>query len=266
MNRKVTALIVDDEPLARRTIRSLLSSFEDVEVAGECSHGAEAVESIRQNSPDIVFLDIQMPGMNGFEVLQHLDSDALPVVIFVTAYDQYALKAFEIHALDYLLKPFNDERFEASVQRALSHVHSDRQTLLSRKLLNLLGDNRIESLDTKAADQRGVDRIAIKSQGRIAFVAVQEIDWIEAADQYVMIHVNRQSHLVRESMNQLEEKLPSDTFFRIHRSSLVNLHRIREIRSSKQGESQIVLNDGTSLKVSRTRRAPLQEALAAGRP
>lgn len=250
-------MIVDDEPLARRTVRSLLRVIPQVEIVAESSNGKDALELIRRLDPDLLFLDVQMPEMNGFDLLEQMQSDHLPAVIFVTAYDRYAIQAFDVHALDYLLKPFDDERFEAAVLRAIERIRLDHDHQLSRKLLALLGDYKANPNPEK----KELERIPVKSHGRISFIHVDEIEWIEAADQYVLIHLKRESHLIRESMNQMETKLPAKVFIRIHRSTMVNLQKIGELRSNKQGETNVVLLDGTSLKVSRNRRMPLQEAL-----
>lgn len=250
-------MIVDDEPLARRTVRSLLRTIPEVEIVAESSNGKEALELIRRLDPDLLFLDVQMPEMSGFDLLEKMQTDHLPAVIFVTAYDRYAIQAFDVHALDYLLKPFDDERFETAVIRAIERIRLDHDNQLSRKLLAMLGDYRANA----SPEKKALERIAVKSHGRISFIHVDEIEWIEAADQYVLIHVNRQSHLIRESMNQMETKLPQRLFVRIHRSTMVNLQKIHELRSNKQGETNVVLMDGTSLKVSRNRRVPLQDAL-----
>lgn len=250
-------MIVDDEPLARRTVRSLLRVIPQVEIVAESSNGKDALELIRRLDPDLLFLDVQMPEMNGFDLLEQMQSDHLPAVIFVTAYDRYAIQAFDVHALDYLLKPFDDERFEAAVLRAIERIRLDHDHQLSRKLLALLGDYKANPNPEK----KELERIPVKSHGRISFIHVDEIEWIEAADQYVLIHLKRESHLIRESMNQMETKLPAKIFIRIHRSTMVNLQKIGELRSNKQGETNVVLLDGTLLKVSRNRRMPLQEAL-----
>lgn len=250
-------MIVDDEPLARRTVRSLLRVIPQVEIVAESSNGKDALELIRRLDPDLLFLDVQMPEMNGFDLLEQMQSDHLPAVIFVTAYDRYAIQAFDVHALDYLLKPFDDERFEAAVLRAIERIRLDHDHQLSRKLLALLGDYKANPNPEK----KELERIPVKSHGRISFIHVDEIEWIEAADQYVLIHLKQESHLIRESMNQMETKLPAKVFIRIHRSTMVNLQKIGELRSNKQGETNVVLLDGTSLKVSRNRRMPLQEAL-----
>lgn len=251
----IRVLIVDDEVLARRMLKSLLKNKPDIEFAGECRSGMEAVEMIRRESPDLVFLDVQMPEMNGFQVIEALKPEEVPEIIFVTAYDQFAVKAFDIHAIDYLLKPFDDERFEKSLERARLHISQNKQSHLNRQLMDFLSQWREKD------EQVFPERIPVKDHGRISFVAVREIDWIEASDQYVTLHCDKKTYLVRETMNELEGRLSSKYFFRIHRSSLVNLQSVKELRVNKQGECHALLRDGSVLKVSRNKRAELEEAL-----
>jgi two-component system, LytTR family, response regulator len=212
-------LIVDDEPIARRGIRKQLEYASDIEIVGECANGREAVRAIREQSPGLVFLDVQMPEMDGFSVLQSLKMERMPAVIFVTAYDRYALRAFEVNAVDYLLKPFDAERFQTALHRARIQIQNND---FATRLLGLL-----ETITTR---QNCVDRLVIKSSGRIFFLSVEEIDWIEAADNYVRLHVNRDSHLLRETVNGLESKLDPEKFLRIRRSVIVNISRIKELQ------------------------------------
>ncbi|HTY59241.1 MAG TPA: LytTR family DNA-binding domain-containing protein [Bacteroidota bacterium] len=255
--RKFRALIVDDEPLARTTLRLLLSADPRVTIAGESGEGADAVRQIRKKSPDILFLDVQMPGMNGFEVLEAAGADAVPVVIFVTAYDRYALSAFDAGALDYLLKPFDDDRFRRSLERAIRSLEGGGSAEHSRRLAALL-----ETLSTHAAE--GVKpagrpsfhhhRLLVKSGGRMIVLKEEEIDWIAAADYCVMIHASGAKYVHRESMEALSRRLDPARFARIHRSTIVNLDRVREVRPSMNGDFIVLLHDGTRLRLSRSRR------------
>ena len=258
-NRKLRVAVVDDEPLARERITGLLQAHQDVEVVAQCQDGARAVTSIRQTEPDLVFLDVQMPGLTGFDVLQRLGGDRLPMVIFVTAYDKYALKAFEVHALDYLLKPFDRERFDQALQRARQEVDRDTTGDLGRRLLALVQDLKPPAIPAGTAPR--ADRLVVKSGGRVFFVRTDEIDWIEAEGNYVRLHVGQTSHLFRETMTALESKLDSRTFFRIHRSRIVNMERIQELQPWFNGEYRVVLRNGTTLTLSRGYREKLQERL-----
>ena len=261
--RKIKTLVVDDEPLARQSLRILLGDDPEVELVGEASGGREAVRLIREHSPDLVFLDIQMPEMDGFGVLENLDAGRLPVVVFVTAFDRYALKAFEVHALDYLLKPFSDARFEKALRQAKAQIGQREISHLSRRLLALLEDRgaRPPATTPTARATNYLTRLMVKSAGRVFFLKADEIDWVEAADYYVKLHVGRKSHLLRESMSELESKLDPEKFLRIHRSSIVNLDRVREMHPRFGGEYAVLLHDGTELKLSRTRREHLQRLL-----
>jgi len=237
MTQKIRALVVDDEPIARARMLSLLKEERDVEVVGECADGPQAMSAIAQTAPDLVFLDVQLPDMNGFELADALGTRHMPAVVFVTAYDEYALRAFEIHALDYLLKPFSRERFKAALSHAREH--------LARRL----------------APVPARDRLVIKSTGRIYFVRTADIDWCEAAGNYVRLHAGSQAHLVRGTMAHLESRLDAGRFARIHRSAIVNIDRIEELRSSFNGEYMVVLRGGTRLTLSRGYRDALQERL-----
>ena len=257
---RIRALVVDDEPLAREGIAELLSADPEVEVVGTCASGREAVETIRRLSPSLVFLDVQMPDIDGFEVLESMP-DSPPVVVFVTAYDQYALRAFEMHAVDYLLKPFDDERFDKAVRRAKTQVRQEKADSLSRRLLALLETYRgagIPSPGEGGGEGPYLTRLAIRSSGRVVFLRTEEIDWIGAADYYVELHAGGKAHLLREPMARLEEKLDPQRFLRIHRSAIINVDRVREVRTSPLGERFVLLADGTKLKLSRSRRDKLQ--------
>jgi two-component system LytT family response regulator len=258
--KKVRALIVDDEPLARRTIKDLLAGDPDIEIVGECSTGLEAVNFINKRPPDLLFLDIQMPGMNGFETLAKIDYERIPAIIFVTAFDQYALKAFEVHALDYLLKPFNDKRFEETLRKAKAHIELREINNLSQSLLNLLADHAgKETLEVKR--KSFLTRFMIRAGGRVVFVEASDVDWVSADDYYVKLHVSGKSHLLRVSMNELEEKLDPKRFLRIHRSTIINFDRVKELHQNPNGEYVVVLKNGTELKLSRSRRECLERLI-----
>jgi two-component system, LytTR family, response regulator len=255
LSRKIKAIVVDDEPLARRNLRALLKGVADVELVKECGNGREAVNSIRALEPDLVFLDVQMPEMDGFEVLEQLTDQPMPVIIFVTAYDQYALKAFEVSALDYLLKPFDDARFHKALAQARRQIEQQDASELGRKLLTLMGSRNI-----RQNAPRYLTRLLVKAAGRVIFIRTDEIDWIEAYDNYLKLHVGGRAHLLRQTMNELEEVLNPDQFARTHRSSIVNLDRIKELRAHGN-EHLVLLQDGTELKLSRTRREWLEQWL-----
>jgi two-component system, LytTR family, response regulator len=236
---RLRALVVDDEPLARSNVTVLLERHADIELIGECGSGAEALETVRNTKPDLIFLDVQMPECDGFDVLEILGADLPPAVIFVTAYDEYALRAFEAGVLDYLLKPFDDARFTLAVERA---------------------KEKLARHDSKRAAQ--IDRIAVKSAGQVRFVEIREIDWIEAADYYACLHVGTKTHLLRRSMTDLGRKLDAQIFCRIHRSTIVNLDRVRGIDFDQSGEYAAILGDGTRLRLSRRYRKELQSRLS----
>jgi two-component system, LytTR family, response regulator len=236
-SNKIRALIVDDEPLARSNVLHLLRGNPEIEILGECESAAAALEAIRIQRPELVFLDVRMPEYDGFDILELLGADAPPAVIFVTAYDQYALKAFDTGALDYLLKPFNNARFARALDRAKQRIAHRRQ-----------------------APAR-IDRFTIKNSGCVAFVPVAEVDWIEATDYYASLHVGSKTHLLRRSMNDLESDLDPTQFCRIHRSTIVNLSRVRELRFDSEAEYELALLDGTKLRLSRRYRKDLQARL-----
>jgi two-component system LytT family response regulator len=237
------ALIVDDEPPARARLRHFLEAEPDVELVAECASGPEAVEVIARTAPHVVFLDVQMPVMNGFEVLAALAPGPLPAIIFVTAYDEYALRAFEVHAVDYLLKPYSRERLREALACARARSTSAELVGLEHGLLALVDELR------NAHAPR--ERIAVRSDGRVFFIAVADIDWVEAAANYVRLHARGESHVLRESMKNMETRLPARSFLRIHRSTIVNIDRIRELQPWFHGEYIVILHDGTKLTVSR---------------
>jgi len=239
---KIRAVVVDDEPLARSSLKVLLGRDPEIELVSECGSGIEALREIRGKKPDLVFLDVQMPECDGFDVLEQLGKDLPPAMVFVTAYDQYALRAFEAGALDYLLKPFDNARFGKSLERAKERI--------------ALG---------KDAAPRKIERLAIKNAGEILFLKISEIDWIEAADYYVCLHVGARTHLLRRSMNEVEEELGAGMFCRIHRSAIVNLERVNRLETSEEGGTDVVLGDGTRLGLSRRYRKQLQGRLGVGR-
>ncbi|MHB8215506.1 MAG: LytR/AlgR family response regulator transcription factor [Candidatus Sulfotelmatobacter sp.] len=234
---KIRSLIVDDEPLARSNLVVLLRRDPGIEIAGECGSGAEALTAIRSTHVDLLFLDVQMPECDGFDVLEMLGKDLPTAVVFVTAYDQYALRAFEAGALDYLLKPFDNVRFERVLDRAKQTIKRERGA------------------------PRKLERLAIKSVGQISFVKISEIDWIEAADYYACLHVGPRTHLLRRSMTDLEEELDPAVFCRIHRSTIVNLARVQKMEIGKDGEYEVRLDNGTTLRMSRRYSKELQSRL-----
>jgi len=265
--KKIRTLIVDDEPMARRTLRDLLQADPDVEIIGECSNGLEAVAFINSQPPDLLFLDIQMPGLNGFEALAQTEPGSIPAIIFVTAFDQYALKAFEVHALDYLLKPFNDKRFAEALRQAKSHIELKEINQISRSLLNLLGTqagNEPAAALSTASTKTFLTRFMIKADGRVVFIKASDVDWIAADDYFIKLHVRGRTHLLRMSLNELEEKLDPKAFLRIHRSSIVNFDSVRELQQTPSGEYVVVLKNGTELKLSRGRRERLEQLLMTG--
>jgi two-component system LytT family response regulator len=242
---KIRALVVDDEPLARSNLTVLLRLDPEIEIVRECGSGAEAIVEIRSSRPDLVFLDVQMPECDGFDVLELLGSDLPPAVIFVTAYDHYALRAFDAGALDYLLKPFDNARFERMLARAKERI--------------------LQGKEFRGKDlPRLMERLAVKSAGQVVFVKSSEIDWIEAADYYACLHVGTKTHLLRRSMADLEQELDPAVFCRIHRSTIVNLDRVGGLRLGEDGEYEIWLENGTNLRLSRRYRKGLQTRLGVG--
>lgn len=234
---KIRTLIVDDEPLARSNLAVLLRRDPEIEIVGECGSGTDALTTIRSNHVDLLFLDMQMPECDGFDVLEMLGKDLPPALVFVTAYDQYALRAFEAGALDYLLKPFDNPRFDRALARAKQAIQRGK------------------------SEPRKLDRLAIKSVGQISFVKISDIDWIEAADYYACLHVGPRTHLLRRSMTDLEEELDPAVFCRIHRSTIVNLARVQKMEIGKDGEYEVRLDNGTTLRMSRRYSKELQSRL-----
>ena len=255
---KLRTLIVDDEPLAREGVALALAKERDVEIVGNCADGPSAVRAIRELEPDLVFLDIQIPELDGFEVLDTLDRDELPVVVFVTAYDEYALRAFDAHALDYLLKPVARERFRETLERARGRVRERRAAgVIDDRLIALHAERQ-----AGPAPARYLTRIAVKTAGRAYFVRAEEIDWIEAADNYARLHAGGTSHLVRETLRTLEVKLDPQLFLRVHRSAIVNVDAIRELQPWFHGDHVLILRSGARLTCSRRYDERLRQMLA----
>ena len=243
----IRALIVDDEPLARESIAALLQAESDIAVIGECADGKSAVQAIKAEAPDVVFLDIKLPEMDGFEIIESLPQDKLPAIIFVTAYDRFALQAFKVHAVDYLLKPVEKEPFQEALRQLRLRLdrHEDDETLRG-KLVGLLDDLRNW--------QRHADSLVVNSGSEVLCLKLVDIDWIESAGNYVCLHVGGRTHIVDETMNGLEKRLRSHNFIRIHRSRIVNFERIRRIKPLLYGDHTVELHDGTKLTLSRSYR------------
>lgn len=250
---KIRTLIVDDEPLARERIRQLLLKEPDIDLIAECADGREAVAAIGRYKPDLVFLDVQMPELDGFGVLSQIDSPAMPAIVFVTAYDQFALRAFEVHAVDYLLKPFDSGRFKKALDHARGQLQRGPTEEFGRRVTELLADLKTES--------KQQNRLAIKTGGKVLFLRIDEIDWVEAADNYVNLHIGNESHLHRETLTALEARLPADKFMRISRSTIVNLERIKELQPMFHGEYSVILRNGTRLILSRGYREKLNRLM-----
>jgi two-component system LytT family response regulator len=240
----LTALIVDDEPLARTGLRLLLAEDPDVATIHEARDGREAVAALRETRPDLVFLDVQMPEMDGFAVVREVGAEHMPAVVFVTAHDRYAIQAFEVNALDYLLKPVTRERFAQALARAKARLRTEPAGEASRQILSLL--------ETLASPRRTLKRLAVRSGGKTSFVDLDDVDWIEAAENYVRLHAGRTSHLVQVAMNTLEKSLDTETFLRIHRSIIVNLGRIQELEPAAHGEYVVTLTNGVRVRSGRT--------------
>ena len=243
-------LIVDDEPLAREGIATLLGNDAEVLVV-EAASGVDAAALIQRLRPDILFLDIQMPEVDGFALLEQVGADAVPAIVFVTAFDRYALRAFDVHALDYLLKPFTDARFHAALARAKQQVLARREGVLDARIADLLRAHRAPRT-----------RFLVPARGKTLVVDASEIDWIEAADYYVCLHCGAASHLLRETMDQIEARLDSQHFFRVHRSAIVNLSRVREIHPLFRGDCELRLADGATVRLSRNRRRAFEARFA----
>lgn len=247
---KIRTLIVDDEPLARQRVRFLLGEEPDVEVVGECEDGFAAVDQIQAGRPDLVFLDVQMPDMDGFEALRRVPRECLPVVIFTTAFDRHALRAFEVNALDYLLKPFKPDRFKEAVQRARDLLANRHAGTAARGLLALLGPTPAPA----PAPAGQLARLAVKTAGKVIFLGLDQIQVIEAAGKYAVVHAGKERHILREALSSLEAHLPPQRFLRISRSVIVNVDQIQSLQPAFKGENLVVLKNGQSYPTTRPMR------------
>ncbi len=253
----IRAVIVDDEPPARENLRLLLEAEAYVEVVAECGSGARAVRAIEELEPDLVFLDVQMPSMDGFEVIEEVGPAKMPITVFVTAYDRYALRAFETRALDYLLKPFDDQRFGEALDRARERMRQRDESDFARRILSL-----VEDREPRPGRKEGfLTHLTVRERDRVVVVDVDEVDRLEAAGDYVEVHVGGRTHLIDDTMKSLEAELDPDRFVRIHRSHIVRVDRIRELQPFFHGDYVVTLADGTELRLARTRRDALERAL-----
>jgi two-component system LytT family response regulator len=250
---RLRVMIVDDEPLGRQKIRILLKDDPTVDIVAESAGADDAIHQIRTLHPDLLFLDVQMPGKDGFAILRELDQEELPLVVFVTAYDQHAVEAFRVHALDYLLKPFDRERFVEALERAREQVLQQRDGDAGRRLMNMLG--------SPPAKDAPAERLMLKTGGKIVFLRAEEIDWVEAQGDYVCLHAGQKKHLLRQKISELEHQLPYHSFMRIHRSTIVNIDRIKEMQPLFYGEYSVMLLDGTRLTLSRSFREKVFQRL-----
>ena len=258
---KIRALVVDDEPLARQRIRLLAHDEPDLELIGECASGKDALAAIERDPPDLIFLDVQMPEMDGFEVLQNLPRERLPVVVFTTAYDKHAVRAFEAHALDYLLKPFQPERFKAAVARAREHLANQQASSAARGLLDLLAAR--QGLPAAPAATNFLTRLTIKTDDKMVVIKTADIDSIESAGNYVAVTIGKESHILRETLNALAAQLDPEKFLRVSRSAIVNLDRVKELQPMFKGEHIILLQNGKRLAMTRGLRE-VEQALKFG--
>jgi len=250
----IHAVVGDDEPLARERIRNLLSREFDVEIVRECCDGREVLKALEELTPDLLFLDVAMPELDGFDVLNSIQKNLTPVVIFTTAYDTYAIRAFDANALDYLLKPFDEGRFRKALARAREHIEIRRKTEPDEQALRIMND--------KDGKRGTMDRLVFKSSGRILFIQTDEIEWVEAAGNYVNVHVGKESHLLRETMTMFESRLDSQCFLRIHRSIIVNSDRIREVQPCNGSEYVVILKNGKELSLGRTYRDRIERLIS----
>ena len=249
----IRTLIVDDEPLALRRLRALLADEADIEIVGEAANGTEAVRAISTERPDLVFLDVQMPGLDGFDVLRATAGIHQPFVVFVTAHDEHAIRAFEVQAVDYVLKPVIETRFREAVRRAVTRLRGESAADIARQMAQFL--ERVAPAPTRGG------RIAIKRDGRVNFVRVDDIDWVEADGDLVRVHAGKEAHVIRETMSQIETKLPPERFMRVHRSIIVNTERVREVQPWFKGDYVLIMQDGTKLRSGRTYRQSVQELI-----
>jgi len=247
---KIKTIVVDDEPLARKRLQNLLKEDDEIELLKLCRNGKEAIETILKYSPDLVFLDIQMPEIDGFEVIRRLNMQRMPIIIFVTAYDEYALDAFEVHALDYLLKPFDKKRFYKALNRAKDYLKNSTNKF----------DSKLESLVQELNPTPSyLNRLMVKTSGRVFFVGADEIEWIEASGNYVQLHTGDKSYLIRETMSNMGKKLNPDKFYRIHRSTIVNIECVKELQSWFHGDYMVIMKNGEKLTMSRNYKDLLQK-------
>jgi two-component system LytT family response regulator len=253
--QRFKVLIVDDERLSRQRLRRLLALEPECEIVGECENGNEALGALARERPDILFLDVQMPELDGFDVVRAIENSR-PLIIFISAFDEYALKAFEVHAFDYLLKPFDRRRFRESLNRAKNQLTRDRSEPQDDKLRALF--------EQFATSRRTPDRIAVRTSGRVVFVKIDDVDWIEASDNYVCLHCGKDTHVLRETMGQIESRLDPARFLRVHRSAIVNLDRIKELQPWFRGDYRVVLRDGTELTLTKSHREKLESRLLLG--
>jgi two-component system, LytTR family, response regulator len=264
---KIRTLIIDDEPHAREGIRLRLKEYPSISIVGECSSGIEAVKTINALHPDLLFLDIQMPGMNGFEVLQKVTVQPMPIIIFVTAYDKHAIQAFEYHALDYLLKPINEDRLKEALKAAIAESKHRNFELYAKKLKSVVdgylaaAKKEPEEQVDPAAGKTFLSRLLIKSKENVSVIPVYEIDWIESAGDYVYVNLNSKKHLVRETLTALEKNLDPQQFVRIHRSAIVNVEKIKNLHLNESGDYDVFLTTGMKLKLSRTYRDHFQKVM-----
>jgi two-component system, LytTR family, response regulator len=259
MGTPVRIVIADDERLARKKLQLLLESEPQVTVVAECQDGRQAVSAINSLRPDVLLLDIQMPDLNGFQVLEEVSPQEMPVVIFTSAYDQYAIRAFEAHALDYLLKPFDRERLHQAIERARFELRNSKNREITHRLLDLLSQMKPGNVSTPPDSQ---NRLVVKSKGRVVFLSLDEIDWVEAAANYVRLNAGKESYLFRETISRTLERLNPNQFIRVHRSTIVNVRKIKELIPVNSGEYIVVLKSGKELSCSRGYRANLQRMIA----
>lgn len=272
MSEIIRAIVVDDEPLARRGLLVRLAQFKSIEVVAECTNGREAVDAIVAHKPELVFLDIQMPGLNGFDVLRSINQMQIPMpfVVFVTAYDQYAIRAFEVRALDYLLKPVDEERLQQTLSRIHQALAEKQEKAQQNKLVNLVAEmtgEDCEDILRRLAEGQAItqdsypEHIAIKESGEITRVAVNAIEWVDAAGDYMCIHASNETHILRRTMKELEKELNPKVFQRIHRSAIVNLNQVEKLCSRQNGEYHLILHNGEELKVSRSYKDKIKQLI-----
>lgn len=263
--RPLRVLVVDDEPLARAQLRALLADEPGVEIIGECGYGADAIGAIDREDPDLVLLDIQMPEIDGFGVVRAIGAEHMPAVVFVTASDAHAVRAFDVHAADYVLKPVDRDRLLEAIGRVKDRIGQtggpDEEHAMQTRLAALVAEVTAAVTTATRGASGGIARLAVKGDGRVVFVRTADVDWIEAMDNYVRLHVGRQTHVMRETLSHLEQRLDSQSFLRIHRSTIVNIDRIREVQPWFAGDYVLILGDGTKLTTGRRYRSAVRELL-----